>query len=243
MSPRVPGALGKESVVPGTRYVNVRSNKVVETRNEGPASFTIVTVTDDGYGPRRRVPSASFHKSYLTGNGQPHPAGYVPVRTLPGNHPAAMNTEIDRMELLEHLDDLSNAELADLIREQQRIVEEAKTLVDRAKAVAKKRRKDVGLELHGDTAMVFTSGKKFDAKTASRNLSQDQLLAISVPKPDATRAKRMFGEDSEEYKSCLKDNGFTLTVREATDEDRLKVLSEKSAEDTEIFDLDETITV
>lgn len=224
--------------MPGTRYVNVRTNNIVEICNEGPASFTIVTVTDDGYGPRRHAPSTSFHQNYLAENGQPHSSGYVPVRTLPGNHPAAMNTEIDRMELLEHLDDLSNAELAALIREQQKVEEEAKALIKRAKAIAKGRRKEVGLELYGDTALVFSSGKKFDAKTAIKVLDRTRLHQISILKPDATLAKKILGDDTEEYKSCLKDHGFTLTVREATDEDRLAALAETPADvDDEIFEL------
>lgn len=228
--------------MPGTRYVNVRTNNIVEVKNEGPASFTIVTVTDDGYGPRRRVPSTSFHRNFLAGNGQPHTSGYIPVRTLPGSHPAAMNTEIDRMELLEHLDDLPNTELAALIREQQKVLEEAKALVDRAKTVAKKRRegKGVGLELHGDVAMVFSSGKKFDPKMAVKSLDRHRLNQISISKPDATLAKKILGEDSEEYQSCLKDNGFTLTVRPATDDDRLKALEERAeTPQDEVFDLDD----
>lgn len=213
-----------------TRYVNMRSNTLVEVFNEGSGTLRIATVTDDGYGHRRTAPAASFHRHYLAGNGQPHTSGYVPVNTLPGDHPRAMKTEIDRMELLDNLDKLSNAELADLIREQQQIAEEAKALVDRAKTVAKSRRTKVGLELHGETTMLFTSGKKFDAKTATRALPAETLQRISVSRPDATLAKKILGEESDLYESCLKDNGFTLTVREATDDDRLKALAERDAQ-------------
>lgn len=226
--------------MPGTRYVNVRTNNIVETRNEGPAAFTIVTVTDDGYGPRRRVPSASFHQNYLAENGQPHSSGYVPVRTLPGDHPAAMNTEIDRMEMLERLDAMSTAELSDLIAEQQKVLEEAKTLVERAKAIAKSRRRDPGLELYGDVALVYSSNERFDEKTALKNLTTDDLKRICIPKPDATTARAAFRNEPDKLKLCMKSHGLKLEVRPATDEDRLKVLAEKSApSDEEVFELDE----
>ncbi|MCP9209700.1 hypothetical protein [Streptomyces cucumeris] len=211
--------------MPGTLYVNLRSNSLVETFDEGSASFVIATVTEEGHGRRRRVRAASFHGNYLARDGRPHTSGYVPVNTLPGDHPYAMKTEMGRMEILEHLDDMSNAELARLIFEQERVAAEAKALVDRAKVVAKSRRKEVGIEVHGNVTFAFTAGKKFDAKTAARHLSPQQLLEISVPKPDANQAKKVLGENSELYKKCQKDNGYTLTVRETTDDDRLAVLA------------------
>lgn len=225
--------------MPGTRYVNVRTNNIVETCNEGPASFTIVTVTDDGYGPRRRVRAASFHEDYLASDGQPHTSGYVPVRSLPGDHPLAMKTEIDRMELLDNLDKLTNAELADLIKEQQRILGEAKVLIDRAKAVAKSRRKEPGLELHGDVVMVYSTNERFDESTAMKNLAKDDLHRICVPKPDATMARAAFRNEPDKLKLCMKSHGLKLEVREATDEDRLKVLADRASDDIEVFELDE----
>jgi hypothetical protein len=226
--------------VPGTRYVNVRTNNVIETRNEGPASFTIVTVTDDGYGPPRRVRAASFHENYLTSDGRPYTSGYIPVRSLPGDHPHAMKTEIDRMEPLDNLDKLSEADLAELIVEHQKILKETKALIDRAKAVAKKRRKEPGLELHGNLAMVYSTNDRFDEGLALRNLSTADLHRISVPKPDAETARLMFKNEPEKLKACMKSHGLKLEVREATDEDRLKMLNEKApASDDEVFELED----
>lgn len=211
------------------RYVNLRSNALVEVLAEGSGTFRIATVTDDGYGRRRTAPADSFHDNFLAGDGQPHTSGYVPVNSLPGDHPRAMKTEVDWMELLDNLGSLSNAELADVISEQQRILNEAKTVIERAKEVVKSRRKEIGTELHGNTALVFTSGKKFDAGYALAALPPDVLQTVCAPKPSPTLARAVLGEKSPLYQACLKDHGFTLTVREATDKDRLEVLTQRGA--------------
>jgi hypothetical protein len=217
--------------------VNVRNKNLVEVLNEGTAIFTIATVTDDGYGRRRQVPAASFHDHYLADDGRKHTSGYVPVGSVPGDHLHAMKTELTRMEMLELIDAMTEAELADLILKQQRVMEEAKAVIDRAKTVSKSRRAEGGLEVHGDVAMIFSPDKKFDPATAARTLTQEQLLSISVPKPDATKAKKVLGEHSELYKACQKDNGLKLTVREATDADRLIVIAMSNPSDDESFEL------
>jgi hypothetical protein len=219
--------------------VNVRTSNLIETRNEGSASFTIVTVTDGGYGPPRRVRAASFHESYLASDGQPHTAGYVPVNSLPGDHPHAMKTEIDRMELLDRLDTLDNAELAELITEQQKVLSDTKALIERAKVIAKSRRKEAGLELHGNVAMVYSTNQRFDESTAVKNLTPADLHRISTIKPDATLARAIFKDDPKKLQACMKDHGLKLEVREATDADRLAVLAEKKqpVEVDEVFDL------
>jgi hypothetical protein len=229
----VPGTKNKNS-----RYVNVRTNTLVEVFAEGSGTLRIATVSVDGYGRRRTAPATSFHPHYLDGNGRPRSSGYVPVNSLPGDHPRAMKTEIDRMELLENLDSLSDDELREVIAEQQRIFNDTKTLIERAKEIAKKRRKVPGLELHGDTAFVYSPNRKFDAATARRVLDVKTLANVSVSKPDATRAKQVLGEDSDLYKACVKESGLKLEVREATDEDRLRVLDERTTAAPETMDED-----
>jgi hypothetical protein len=148
------------------------------------------------------------------------------------------------MELLDHIDKLTSAELAELILVQQKVLEEAKAVVDRAKTVAKSRRTAEGMELHGDVAMVFTPSKKFDPKTAAGALKPSELASICVPKPDATMAKKVLGEHSPQYQACLKDHGYSLTVREANDSDRLVALAMANPaerENTEDFELDSSL--
>lgn len=224
--------------MPGTRYVNLRTNNLVETFNEGPAEFTIATVTDEGYGRRRKVRVDSFHDNYLADNGQPHDSGYVPVGSLPGDHPHAMKTEMSRMELLDHLDNLSNAELADVIMEQQRVAKEAEAVAERAKAVIKGRRKQPGVEVYGNVTLVLSgSGEAFDAKTALRNLSAEDAQKICVLKPDAKKAREVFKDSLDKLKLCMKPKDLSLEVRETTDADRLRVLAERVTVNDEEFEM------
>lgn len=211
------------------RYVNLRSNALVEILGEGSGSFRIATVTDDGYGRRRTVSADSFHDGFLAGDGQPHSSGYVPVNSLPGDHPHAMKTGVDRMELLDNLDRYSNEELARLIHEQQAELEKTKAVIDRAKAIAKGRRKQPGLELHGDVALVFSPNDRFSGTKAAKNLTAVELAKISILKPDPTLARKVFANNPERLALCLDKGDLKLEVREATDGDRLKILAERDA--------------
>lgn len=219
------------------RFVNARTNTLVETVNQGDGYVTIVTVRGDGYGRKRRVDADAFHSHYLDSSGRPHRTGYIPVNTLPGDHPHAMNTEVSDMDLIDHLDDLSNDELADLILRQQAIAKDAEALIDKAKAVVKSREKTGGIRVYGDTAVVLTRTEKFDGPTAQKNLSASDYHLICVPKPDAKAARALFANDPEKLKLCLKDAGWTLAVRKATDKDRAEAEAQAAAQgDVEVFD-------
>lgn len=221
------------------RYVNVRSNTMVEVLNEGSGTLRIVTVTDDGYGRRRNAPANSFHKHYLGDDGKPHTTGYVPVNTLPGTHPCAIKTEVDRMELLERLDGYSNDELAALILEQQKILADAKAVIEKAKAVTRSRRKEAGLEIHGDVAVVYSTNDRFDPDLAVRNLEPADLHRISVMKPDATLARTVFKGEPKKLAACIKKGNLKVEVRQATADDYLKALEERRKPvDDEDFDLE-----
>lgn len=219
----------------GGRYLNLRSKKTVKILNEGPVNFTIVTVTDDGYGHRRTAPAASFHDSYLA-DGQPRTTGYVPVNQLPGkDRSRATKTKRDRMELIDHLDKMTNAELAKLILDKQRIMEEAKDLVEKAKQVCKGRRREVGIEVHGGITLAFEPQKAFDAARATQNLSAAELHRISILKPDAATARAVFKNDQKRLNLCLVDKGMKLAVREATEKDLRTTLEEDAAPDADEF--------
>jgi hypothetical protein len=221
-----------------TQFVNLRTNGLIEAFNEGNGFVTVATVRPDGYGPHRVVKSDSFRTHYLDADGKPHKTGYVPVSKLPGDHPHARKTETGDMDLAEHIDELSDDELAELILRQQEAMATAKDIIDRAKAVVKSRNKELATRVYGNVAMVFISGRKFDAVTARRNLSAEEYRSICMPKPDATLAKKILGEESAAYARTQKDNGWTLTVREATDKDRDKAESEAVArQDVEVFDV------
>jgi hypothetical protein len=215
-----------KALVGSTLYLNVRTNTVVAALDRDDRQFSIATVTEDGFGRRRTVRAASFHEDYLASDGQPHTFGYVPLASLPEGHPhAEKKTDRSDMDLIDmdNLDELSDTQLAALILQQEVIKRHATEVAERAKAIAKYRRGDsLGLDIQGDIALVYTSGSKFDAGTAKRNLSAEDFKRILLPKPDATMARKLFENEPEKLDACLKDNGPSLTVRQATDEDRAK---------------------
>lgn len=213
-----------------TLYLNLRTNTIVTVLDRDERKASIATVTDEGTGRSRSVRAAAFHEKYLASDGQPYTSGYVPLTALPGDHPhaaKAAKTDWSTMHP-DDIDNLNDAELAAFILEQERIKKDAADLADRAKMVAKRRRgNNLGLVLQGDIALVYTSGTKFDAPTARRNLAPEDYARILLPKPDATMARKLFEHEPDKLNACLKDNGPTLTVRKANDEDRAKAETAK----------------
>lgn len=214
-----------DSIVGKQFYYNVRTKKIVAVLDKNEREARIATVSGNTVGRSRTVRASLFHTDYLASDGQPQDNGYVPVTALPEDHPHAVKApkkDWSTMDL-DDIDKLDDAELAEFILEQERIKKEAADFADRAKVIAKARRGgNLGLDLQGDIAMVFTSGEKFDGKLAARNLTPVDYQRILLPKPDATMARKIFEHEPEKLAACMKDNGPTLTVRKATDEDRAK---------------------
>jgi hypothetical protein len=214
-----------------TLYRNVRSGQVAMLLNQQDDRTLIATVKEDGEtGRTRTVPTSLIHQSDLDPKNKPHTQGYVPLNATPAQRP----TSPDRndMDLMDNLDVLSDVELAELIHRNERIKKEAGDIAERAKAVAKARRGgNLGLAIHGDLALVYGSGAKFDAKTAAMNLSPVDFQRILLPKPDATMARKIFANEPGKLELCLKDSGPSLTVREATDEDRAKIAASAPVND------------
>lgn len=211
-----------DNIVGKRVYFNVRTKKLVAVLSKDTQKATIATVGDVSLGRQRSVRASLFHSEYHASDGQPYGDGYVPVDALPEGHPYAAkapkttwsNVNID------DLDALSDEDLAALILEQARIKKDAADLEERAKAVAKARRGGtLGLDIQGDVALVYTSGEKFDGKLAALRLNPVDYQRILLPKPDATMARKILGSEPEKLALCMKDNGPTLTVRKATDED------------------------
>lgn len=219
-----------DNLIGQTLYLNLRSNTIVTVLEKDERKVSIATVTDEGTGRSRTVRAAAFHEKYLASDGQPHASGYVPLAALPESHPHAAKAPKTDWSTMhpDDIDNLNDAELAAFILEQERIKKDAADLADRAKLVAKRRRGNtLGLVIQDDIALVYTSGTKFDAPTARRNLAPEDYARILLPKPDATMARKLFEHEPEKLEACLKDNGPSLTVRKATDEDRAKAETTK----------------
>lgn len=62
----------------------------------------------------------------------------------------------------------------------------------------------------GDYKITRRDNVRFDAATAKKNLSEDELKQISVSKPDAARAKALLDEDR--LTLCQKNYGAIVQV-------------------------------
>ena len=209
-----------QNLVGQTVYYNVRTKALVAVLKKDARDATVVTVKGGvATGRRRTIRASSFHDGYLASDSRPHASGYVPVDTLPGDHPQAVKKETTPVNI-DMLDNLSDAELAEVILEQQKAEKAAKEIVEHAKGIAKSRRGNkVGTEVHGGIAFAYTSGMKFDGPTAQKNLSAEDFQRIVLPKADAALARALFKNQPKLLALCMKDNGPTLTVRPATNDD------------------------
>lgn len=210
-------------------YRNVRSGSVTKILSQEGDRTLIATVKDGETSRTRTVPTSSIHQGNLDSEGKSHSSGYVPLNASPAQPTPTENTNWSSMDI-DNLDELSDAQLAALILKQERIKKDSADLADRAKTVMKYRQgSTLGLDIQDGIALVFTSGTKFDAGTAKRGLSAEDFKRILLPKPDATMARKLFENEPEKLEACLKDNGPTLTVREATDEDRSRYAASRPA--------------
>lgn len=206
-------------------YLNVRTKTVVAVLNQDTEKATIVTYVNGGAtGKPRTVPLSSMHQSTLRSNGEAYASGYVPVtQAAPANDKPSIRSAMDFIDL-DMLDAMSSDELTALAAEQAKIMDSAKSIVERAKVILKSRRPaGTDLLIQGDYALVYKPGKKFDAKTALRNLSKEDFARILLPKPDAIHARKVFEFEPDKLELCLKDDGPSLTIRKATDEDQAKL--------------------
>lgn len=205
-------------------YRNVRSGAIVKVLDQDTSRALIATYKNGQTGRSRSVPLTSFH---LGSNGSSrHTSGYVPAgrtkeaREAEAVTPSNNRSLMDPIDILDHIDTLDDDQLASLAYRQAEIAKQAKAVADKAKDTLKARQKGkLGLKIAGTYATVYSSGEKFDPKTAERNLAPEDLERILVAKPDATKAREVFGLDPKKLALCMKDNGPSLTIREATVDD------------------------
>lgn len=209
-------------------YLNVRTKTVVAVLDQDTEKATVATFVNNSVsGKARSVPLSSMHKSTLRSNGQPYTSGYVPVvqaiSVADSPTPRSAMHSID----IDSLDGLSDEELTALAAEQAKVKSKAEAIVEKAKTILKSRRAPgTTLVVQGRYALVYKSGEKFDAKTALRNLSKEDYVRILRPKPDATHARKVFEKEPDKLALCLKDDGPSLTIREATEDDYAKVIAD-----------------
>jgi len=199
----------------GQRYIDVKSEVIIEIIDtDGTGRCTVATVQNDGRLVRQRsMLESSIHPEATTKGGQPWKSGYIPVDAWTKNKEKKdMSDDIDITELDE-------VELAAYIAKKEAQMKLLKDEADRAKKILKARTSSAGVRIFGEVAVIAKPNHRFDPGYARTNLSPEDYRAICILTPDATVAKKILGEDTDTYRKCLKDHGWSLTVRPATEDD------------------------
>lgn len=200
----------------GQRYVNVKSDVVIEiVGTDDTGRCTVATVQDDGRLVRQRsMLENDIHTESVTKAGQPWKSGYIPVNDWQKNFTERTNSMADV-----DITKLDDVELATYVAKKEAQMKLLKDEAEKAKKILKARTSGTGTRIYGEIAVIARVNHRFDPALARAVLSPAEYNAICITVPDSTIAKRVLGADSEQYKKCMKDNGYSLMVRPATDDD------------------------
>lgn len=207
-------------------FISVENGSVIKVLEDDNGRTVVATVTITGrLINQRRMNGTSLHLSFLNNMGKPWKTGYVKADQLPENHefayrPARAATISVPTEDPE-FSDMTTEALAAFASRYLAQAKLATDLAEKAKEEIRRREPRNGVTILGDTAVVASRPMRFDAALAAANLNRRQLEAISVTKPDATLAKKILGADTPLYRSVCKEGKITLTIRPATDDDRM----------------------
>lgn len=213
----------------GDQFTDVSNGTLIEVTSTevSDGKIQVATVGHNGaLDNRRRLSISRLRTDSIDKNGRAYRSGWVLTSALPDGHP--FKPVQPTRSVLPGPDDEFDPEaltIEELVAMGGKATSLAKHYGDMEKAIKaelKRRRKTAGVIVSDDTAAEFRPTKKFDAATAKANLSPEKYNQICKTAPDAKLAKAVLGEESDEYKSTLKDHGWTLTIRPATAEDRRK---------------------
>lgn len=218
-----------------TRYIHLTTGEVIETRTEAEnGQVTVVTIAATGrHINLRTIRSNALKATYLNRRGTPYQRGYVPLASLPFDHPFTapdLPIAAEPRPVLEtpDLEELSDEALSAFAFARKAERDLADSLLEEAKNVIKSRTQDAGTRIFGDVAVVTTTNQRFNADLAKKLLDEVTYRSICVPKPDAAQAKRVLGESR--YMQVCKDHGFKLEVRGVTDADHEALAAAQDAE-------------
>lgn len=197
------------------RYVHARSGRILVVISPNGTEYGTASVApmnpDGTFGRSRDIKRTSLHRSATTPAGLRRTTGYVLESAMEGASPMNLRDDDADIEALGTDELIAYLDLLDT---------EAKALdkkLTETKAEVRRRIRTSGTAIVDGIALVTNRHLKFDARRAKALLSDDQLAAISVPKPDAARARILLTED--ELNSVMVEQEWTITVREATDKD------------------------
>lgn len=206
-------------------FISMENGSVIKVLDDTDGQTVVATVTLTGrLTNQRRMNGTSLHLNYKNTKGELWKTGYVKADQLPADHPyayrparaATISVPTEDPEFA----DMSTQALAEFANIRLAEAKLASDLAERAKEELRKRQPRTGTTILGNVAVIAARPRRFDADLAKQKLTSSQLAAISVTKPDATLAKKVLGKDSELYGSVCKEGKATLTIRNASDEDR-----------------------
>lgn len=213
----------------GDRYVRMTDGSVIEIIETDQHTARVATVTVSGALTRYRSIQIAPHLKSGAYNlkGNMHKTGYVNVRDLPEDHPFAPLPERRDSVVSFHQEEpdfsqMNEAALVQWTHDRERLAADLADQAERAKSELKRRATGPGTRIIGNTAVITTPNERFDAKLAEEVLSPQDLEAISVRKLDGAKARNRFGRDSLVYRSLVRSFGWRMTLRQATEEDRIK---------------------
>lgn len=215
----------------GQRYVDIQNQTVIEILGtDDTGHCTVATVQGDGRLVRRRtVLDTNIHPNPLTKGGAPWQRGYIPVSAWKKQTKEKNVSELDDNV---NLSDLTTDALAEYVARKEAMAKRLSEQADAAKKILKTRTCERGTKIFGETAVIAKPNRRFNDDYARTRLTPDQYKSICIQKADPVVAKRVLGEDSEAYAKCLKDSGWSLTVRPATDDDYEAVRRAEEAQNT-----------
>lgn len=236
----------------GTRLKSLANGSVIQILATGTDKATIATVAEDGrLLKKRQILSTSLRTNPYGAKGRLLKTGYVITSALPAQAEDTVTAKVEdtteaaptyeRKHMVDPTADdvdysaLDDDTLAAYIKEAEGKKKAYEGLAEKAKTEMGKRTAEPGLRLFGDVAVNAALNRRFDPALAKKKLTPKQLAAISVLKPDADLAKALLGEKSDAYKSILKDHGWRLTVRFATDDDLETIELQQRKKELEAF--------
>lgn len=213
----------------GDRYVRMTDGSVIEIIETDQNTARVATVTVSGALTRYRSLHVVPHLKSGARNlkGDVHKTGYVNVHDLPEDHPFAPRPERRASAVSFHeeepdFEQMNEAALVQWVHDREKMAASLADQAERAKSELKRRATGPGTRIIGDTAVITAPNERFEPKLAEKVLSHRDLEAISVRKLDGSKARDRFGKDSPVYRSMVRSFGWKMTLRQATDEDRIK---------------------
>lgn len=208
----------------GETFISMENGSIIRVLEDNDGRTVVATVTLTGALTNQRpINSRSLHLDYKNTSGNPWKTGYVLAEQLPDDHEFAFRparaATISVPREAPAFEDMSTVELMEFTNRRLAEARLANDLAEKAKEEIRNRAPRNGVTVLGGVAMAVSRPQRFDPALAKERLNANQYAAICVTKADATKAKKILGEDSPLYKSLCTEGKARLEIRSATDAD------------------------